>query len=122
MLPGVTPAPTPSPGSTYARLVQDVEERVGAGVLRPGDRLPTVRAWAAEAGLAPNTVARAVRELEARGVVETRGRAGTFVAGPSREAAARAAAHVYAVRTLELGLDADEAVALLRRTLAALTG
>ena len=50
------------------------------GQLPPGTRLPTVRDLAGRIGLAPNTVARAYRELETAGVVETRGRHGTFVA------------------------------------------
>jgi len=46
----------------------------------PGDRLPTVRGLADTLGLAPNTVARAYRELEAGGWIVGKGRAGTFVA------------------------------------------
>ena len=50
------------------------------GKLPPGTRLPTVRELAGQLGLAVNTVARAYRELEAAGILETRGRFGTFVA------------------------------------------
>ena len=106
----------------YARLVADVEQRVARGALSPGDRLPTVRAWAAEAGLAANTVARAVKELEARGVVETRGRAGTFVRGAGHEQAARRAAAAYAETQHRLGLDEAEAVRLLQQAWSALRG
>ena len=49
-------------------------DAVRDGRLPPGDRLPTVRQLAAELGLAVNTVARAYRELESAGVIETRGR------------------------------------------------
>jgi GntR family transcriptional regulator len=52
---------------------------VAAGLLRTGDRLPTVRALAARLGLATNTVARAYQELEADGLVSTRRRVGTVV-------------------------------------------
>ena len=55
-------------------------DAVRDGRLPPGDRLPTVRELAAELGLAVNTVARPYRELESAGIIETRGRQGTFVA------------------------------------------
>jgi GntR family transcriptional regulator len=56
---------------------------VAAGALRAGDRLPTVRALAADLGLAVGTVARAYRELEAQGIVVSRRRTGTVVAQPT---------------------------------------
>jgi DNA-binding transcriptional regulator YhcF (GntR family) len=92
---------------------------IDAGELGPGDRLPTVRALADELGLAPNTVARAYRELEADGVVETRGRHGTRVAldADASERAGVAAARAYAERVLELGLAPDTAIALVTRAL-----
>lgn len=69
-----------------------------------GTRLPTVRSLARTLGLAPGTVARAYRELEAAGVVETRGRAGTVVAGGvdalERELQLAAAAYVARARSL----------------------
>ncbi len=53
-------------------------------VVRPGDKLPTVRELAAQVGLAPNTVAAAYRTLGARGIVTGRGRQGTRInAGPA---------------------------------------
>ncbi|MEZ5098163.1 MAG: GntR family transcriptional regulator [Nocardioides sp.] len=72
------------PTSPYDQVKQQIAAGVADGRLRPGDRLPTVRQLAEDLGLAPNTVARAYRELEAAGVVDTRGRAGTFVAGRGR--------------------------------------
>lgn len=58
------------------RLIEQIMERR----LPSGTKLPSVRALAAELGLAPNTVARAYRELEAEGYLITRGRGGTTVA------------------------------------------
>src|SRR4051812_18752006 len=96
--------------STFARQIQSGE--LGAGV-----RLPTVRRLADDLGIAANTVARAYRELEQAGLIETRGRAGSFVAGAGVEREARAAAAAYAERVRSLGLGADEAVSLVRRGL-----
>ncbi|KLO31387.1 GntR family transcriptional regulator [Mycolicibacter heraklionensis] len=79
---------------------------VRAGSLPAGTRLPTVRDLANQLGLAVNTVARAYRELETGGVVETRGRFGTFVANsdPADAAMTQAAgAFVAAARAVGLG-------------------
>ncbi|GMA32245.1 GntR family transcriptional regulator [Litorihabitans aurantiacus] len=76
-----------------------------------------MRRLAQDLGLAVNTVARAYRELEAEGLVETRGRAGTVVASAASEAArAELAAHAitYLTHARRLGLSLDEATALLR--------
>ncbi|MCB0924471.1 MAG: GntR family transcriptional regulator [Mycobacterium sp.] len=81
------------------------------GRLPAGTRLPTVRELAATLGLAVNTVARAYRELETAGVVETRGRRGTFVACSNpTDVRMTAAARAYADTARSLGLDRDRAV------------
>jgi DNA-binding transcriptional regulator YhcF (GntR family) len=102
----------------YDQVKRQISALVAAGELHPGDKLPTVRRLAEDLGLAPNTVARAYRELEVAGVLDTRGRAGTFVTGDERSRAARQAAAEYAQRARELGLSADEAMALVERSLA----
>jgi len=88
----------------------------------PGDRLPPVRVCADQLGLAPNTVARAYRELEEEGWLVGRGRSGTFVADhlPVRpaapdEALARAAA-AYLKRAEQLGFDRAAAARALKRS------
>jgi DNA-binding GntR family transcriptional regulator len=52
---------------------------IGRGELGPGDRLPPIRSIAAQYEVGPGTAARAVRLLATEGLVETKGRAGTFV-------------------------------------------
>jgi DNA-binding transcriptional regulator YhcF (GntR family) len=88
---------------------------VARGELIVGTRLPTVRALAEELGIAANTVARAYRELETAGVIETRGRHGSFIAARSdsaRDQAQRATTeHVAALRAL--GITDDEITAML---------
>jgi DNA-binding transcriptional regulator YhcF (GntR family) len=110
----VDPADSTPP---FDQLKQQLTAAVDAGVLTPGEKLPTVRGLAAELGLAANTVARAYRELEAEGVVQTRGRSGTFVSGGGVERAAREAAAAYVREARSLGLGDDEVVALVRRAL-----
>ena len=103
----------------YEQIRMQVVTSVRSGTLAPGTRLPPVRHLAADLGLAPNTVARAFRELEKTGVVKTRGRLGTFVetAGGPGDRAAFAAAQDYADRVRALGLDDDAAVRWVRDAL-----
>jgi len=97
------------PGSStplFEQLRVAVIDAVRDGRLTAGTRLPTVRELAAELGLAVNTVARTYRELETAGMVETRGRQGTFVArSDPADATMAAAARVYADTARALGLD-----------------
>jgi DNA-binding transcriptional regulator YhcF (GntR family) len=97
----------------YAQVRQQVVEQVDDGTLPAGTRLPPVRQLATELGLAANTVARAYRELEERGVIETRGRAGSFVRGASVDRVAREAALAYVARSQALGLTREQAVELV---------
>ncbi len=101
----------------YDQVKRQISEFVADGRLTPGDKLPTVRRLADDLGLAPNTVARAYRELEAIGLLDTRGRSGTFISGDEAQRAARAAADGYADRVRALGLGPAEALALVRRAL-----
>ena len=107
----------------YEQVRRQIAEAVAAGRLVAGTRLPPVRRLAADLGLAANTVARAYRELEVAGLVETRGRGGTVVtgAGDAHREAARAAASVYVAQTRRLGLGGDEIVALVRAAVDAAT-
>ncbi|MGW0005829.1 GntR family transcriptional regulator [Nocardia grenadensis] len=100
----------------YEQLRLAVIARVRAGELAAGTKIPTVRALAAQLGLAPNTVARAYRELEQDGVLETRGRLGSFIASsgdPTADAAGRAASE-YVATTRRLGLDGEAAIHYVR--------
>jgi DNA-binding transcriptional regulator YhcF (GntR family) len=106
-----------SPEPPFQQVRAAFERRIESGELTAGARLPTVRRLADDLGLAANTVARAYRELEQAGLIETRGRAGSFVSGAGVERDARAAAAAYAERVRSLGIDADEAIRLVRRAL-----
>lgn len=101
----------------FEQLREQIAARVAARELIAGDRLPPVRSLAESLGIAPNTVARAYRELEGEGILEGRGRSGTFVADDDANNAAKAAARTYADTVRALGLDEAEAVALVQRAL-----
>ncbi|WP_334662876.1 GntR family transcriptional regulator [Streptomyces cyaneofuscatus] len=100
----------------YEQLRTQLSERARSGALPVGHRLPTVRGFAEELGLAANTVAKAYRALEADGVIETRGRNGTFVAaaGGAAEQKAATAAQLYAETAERLGLTRQQALALAK--------
>lgn len=124
----------------FAQVQRQLTDQIRTGQLSSGDRLPTVRRLAGDLGIAPNTVARAYRELEIEGLIEGRGRAGTFVSAgaaasetayptrsdvptdpdipdPALLAAARRAADSYAQQVRELGLTPADALALARMSL-----
>ncbi|MBQ1066162.1 GntR family transcriptional regulator [Micromonospora sp. D75] len=103
----------------YEQVRAQFAARIGDGRLPVGTRLPAVRQLAADLGLAVNTVARAYRELEGAGLVQTRGRHGTVVA-PGRDDAVdrlQQAAAGYAVEARRLGVPPERAVALVRAAL-----
>ena len=66
-------------GFRYQRLAEDLEQKIGAGHYRAGDRMPSVRELQARTGLSITTVTQAYLELESRGLVEPREKSGYFV-------------------------------------------
>jgi DNA-binding transcriptional regulator YhcF (GntR family) len=109
-----------SPVPPYEQVRAQLAGLIEAGQLATEVRLPTVRQLASDLGLAVNTVARAYRELEGAGLIETRGRHGSYVApreSEERTEAVRATRDFTAVLH-RLGIGPHEALALLRRELA----
>ena len=100
----------------YEQLRLQLLAGVRSGELAPGTRLPPVRSLAADLGIAPNTVARTYKELEAEGVLVTAGRRGTVVAPPDAEVSeeARRVAVECGDRLAALGLSPSEAARLIR--------
>jgi len=63
----------------YRQIIDQVLGTIASGAARGGDQLPTVRQLAVDLSVNPNTVARAYRELEIRGVLTTQQGIGTFI-------------------------------------------
>ncbi len=63
----------------YRQIVDEIEDMIASGELKEGEKLPTVRELALSLSVNPNTVARAYRELEREGFIETFTGKGTFV-------------------------------------------
>ena len=87
----------------FEQLRRQIRDAALTGDLAAGSKLPTVRALAAELGLAAN----AYRELESDGVIETRGRNGSFVtfSADAAERSLQEAAAAFAARARALGVD-----------------
>jgi GntR family transcriptional regulator len=115
----------PSSGTPiYRQIVDQVRQAVASGVLRPGDRLPSVREMAVELAVNPNTIAKAYQELERDGVVETPRGKGSFIADRdhtlSREERLRQfteAADKLVADAYRLGIDAETALSLVNERL-----
>lgn len=68
----------------YRQIIDQVQAGIATGILNVGRQLPTVRQVAVDLAINPNTVMRAYRELEIRGVLDTQQGTGTFIA-PQRQ-------------------------------------
>lgn len=108
----------------YEQVRAQISEQARSGALPVGYRLPTVRGLAESLGLAANTVAKAYRALEGDGVIETRGRNGTFVAaaGSAAQRELASAAQDFASRARRLGVAEADAVGAVRDALRAAYG
>jgi GntR family transcriptional regulator len=63
----------------YMQIIGQIRRQVAAGLLTPGDQLPSVRDLASQLLINPNTAARVYRDLERDGLIETRRGHGTYV-------------------------------------------
>ena len=106
----------------YRQLIDQVQGAIAAGVLRPGSQLPTVRLVAVELAINPNTVLRAYREMEIRGILDTQQGTGTFIADnqvePSKEERERVLAQLvgeFVSRAGSAGLTVIELIEALKQ-------
>jgi DNA-binding transcriptional regulator YhcF (GntR family) len=107
------------PAPLYEQLREQLVAAIAGGELAPGDKLPPVRQLAAELDLAPNTVARTYKELEAAGYLQTRGRNGTTVAedlaGNETHRKASALTSDYLAAMAALGFTVERTITYLQR-------
>jgi GntR family transcriptional regulator len=108
---------------TYLQLVHQVEQALRLGYLRPGDQLPRIRDVVAALVINPNTVLKAYRELEHKGLVAGRPGQGTFVQATLDQvtlpelAALRRSLLGWLATAQAAGLDEDGIVALVSSAL-----
>lgn len=104
----------------YVQLIEQMEQMLAAGQFQAGQRLPSVRELAAQAGVNPNTMQRALAELETRGLLVTQRTAGRSVTEDEKRiadlktqlAGQRAQDFLQAMR--QLGYSGEETVHLLQ--------
>jgi len=105
----------------YRQIMDQVAAALARGALKAGDQLPTVRQLAVDLSINPNTVVRAYRELEIRGVLETQQGTGTFIAQikpegreGERERRLGRLIHEFLAKVGAEGFTAEEAIAQLQ--------
>ena len=98
----------------YTQLIAQLQGQIVTGVLRPGDRLPSVRDLATQAGVNPNTMQRALTELERQELMYSQRTAGRFVTenagriGQLKESMARTTVRDFLERMNQLGFQLEE--------------
>jgi GntR family transcriptional regulator len=108
---------------TYLQLVHQVEHALRLGYLKPGDQLPKVRDVVAALAINPNTVLKAYRDLETKGLAAGRPGQGTFIQATLSQVALPELAELsrsltgWLTAADEAGLDEDGIVALVTSTL-----
>ena len=104
----------------YSQLVDLFRQRIASGALPPGERLASVRDLATEAGVNPNTMQRALQELERQGLVFSQRTSGRFVTedvqiiDASKKALARSQIESFLGAMEKLGYDREGIIALLK--------
>jgi GntR family transcriptional regulator len=108
---------------TYLQLVHQVEHALRLGYLEPGDQLPKVRDVVASLAINPNTVSKAYRELETKGLLVGRPGQGTFITATLNQVALpeltrlRRSLQSWLAKADTAGLDEDGIVALITSVL-----
>ena len=104
----------------YAQLMDTLKRRIVTGRYLPGEKLPSVRELAAEAGINPNTVQRAFSELEREGLIYTQRATGQYVTEneadikSAREALARTQVADFLRAMQSLGFSVGDVIVLLQ--------
>ena len=105
----------------YEQIVEQMERFIAAGLLKPGEQLPSVRGLSIELRINPNTIQKAYSELDARGLIQSVPGKGCFVCQDALEAlkaAKRQQLSEFSALAAELaaaGLSEDELIACIRR-------
>lgn len=106
--------------SIYIQLVEQIQNRIATGDYPPGSRLPSVRDLAQEAAVNPNTMQRALAELERMDLVHSQRTSGRFVTEDEgriqsmKRETARQAVRSFLGQMEDLGFERDEIAALIR--------
>lgn len=105
----------------YAQILEVIQLRIIAGQYKPGDKIPSVRELAAEAGVNPNTMQKALSELERSGLVMAQRTSGRIVTEDmemikqTQNILAREQVELFISKMKELGFNKEDIVTLLEQ-------
>ena len=105
----------------YLQLVEQIQAEIISGNYKPGDKLPSVRDLATEATVNPNTMQRAMAELERDGLVYTNRTTGRFITSDEdlikqlKEKYITTIIQEFLDRMKQLGLELDEIIAYVNK-------
>lgn len=105
----------------YLQIINQIKAQIATGVLKPGDKIASVRELAVEAGVNPNTMQKALSELEREGVLYSKRTSGRFVAESKdgteglQEQMACAQMETYLTAMQQLGYDGEKAIEELQK-------
>lgn len=107
----------------YTQLVERIELSIVSGHYKPGDKLPSVRELAVEAGVNPNTMQKAMAELERGGLLHAERTSGRFITEDKgmidkmREELAKIQIQEFMEKMSQMGFGKEEILNLLRKSL-----
>lgn len=104
----------------YIQLIEQIQAEIISGNFKPGDKLPSVRDLAAQATVNPNTMQKALAELERSGLVYTNRTSGRFITSDEdmikklKEQSAKDKIHDFLDRMKQLGFNPEETLVLIQ--------
>ena len=105
----------------YAQIVERIQMQIVSGIYQPGEKIPSVRELAAEAGVNPNTMQKALSELERSGLVTAIRTSGRVVTEnremimETRNNIAKAQIQEFMQRMKELGFEKEDILTLIKK-------
>lgn len=107
----------------YLQLMERIQQDIVSGIYKPGDRLPSVRDLAVEAAVNPNTMQKALSELERSGLVYSQRTSGRFITEDTQlldeMKTSLASEHIqqFLEKMKQLGFQKEETAALIQKAL-----
>lgn len=107
----------------YLQLMERIQQDIVSGIYKPGDRLPSVRDLAVEAAVNPNTMQKALSELERSGLVYSQRTSGRFITEDTQlldeMKTSLASEHIlqFLEKMIQLGFQKEETAALIQKAL-----
>ncbi len=107
----------------YSQIIEKIQRDILAGIYLPGEKLPSVRELATQASVNPNTMQKALSELERTGILYSQRTAGRFITEDQqlilklKEALAKEEIKTFLANMQQLGFQKEEVLTMIERTL-----